>query len=140
MIKKILLGIGSIAVVSLGVMLVVSNSTANADDTVRMDSYNALVDRVERLESQLNEANEKIAELTNIDATVNQKLNDQSNKIATINADIKSLRTDTDSNMHKISNIIDWQIKGAEIFQEIYCNQTPILCWKRLEDFRKSQQ
>jgi len=136
MIKKIFLGIGSIAVVSLGVMLVVSNSTANADDTVRMDSYNALVDRVERLESQLNEANEKIAELTNVDATVNQKLNDQSNKIATINADIKSLRTDTDSNMHKISNITDWQIK---LYYFTKTNVTPG-AFVSLENFRKEQQ
>lgn len=136
MIKKIFLGVGSVAVVTVGALILSNGSSVNADDEVIMKVFNDLKAEVESLKIQLNEANEKITELTNNDTEINQKLNNQSSRITIITDDIKNIRIDINNNTHKISNITDWQVK---LYDFTRTNVTPG-AFVSLENFRKSQQ
>ena len=83
MIKKIFLGVGSIAVITIIGIVIATNTSVKADAEVTMKQYNELVSRIDNLETKLEEANNKITileeKITNQENTINEyetKIND----------------------------------------------------------------
>ena len=127
MLKKVGAGLCSIAIITAGSIMFNSNNVAKADDTVSMEMFNALVERVTVLETQNEELNRQIEELNN-------KINVNTENISKNKASISNI--DKKYRKYKNNNITEWQRKFMISTYGICAkgNMNYAVCWKRLED------
>lgn len=136
MFKRIITGIGAVAVVTAGSLMLLAGNTARADDTVTIEQFNNLTQRVETLESQLETSSETITTLTSELTEAKKTIQTLSGTVGNHSTSLNTLITKTDNNLHKIDNITAWQIKLSELTRW----NISLGAFATLENFRKSQQ
>lgn len=110
MIKKIFLGVGSVAVVTVVGIVIATNLGVKADTEVTREEYNELVSRIENLETKLEETNNKITSLE-------EKVTNQEKVINEYETKINNANTSLSSVIKKTDNFEKWQDKFFEEFQ-----------------------
>jgi predicted nucleic acid-binding Zn-ribbon protein len=117
LIKKIGIGVGSVAVVTAGTLLLTSNMNVGASDEVTMELFNQLKTKVETLESKNTELENKIVELTNADVTINTKIDTEVGKVKT---DLTSVTNKVNTNTTNITSITNRTTKIEAREDEMY--------------------
>jgi peptidoglycan hydrolase CwlO-like protein len=135
MIKKIFLGVGSIAVITVIGIVIATNTSVKADAEVTMKQYNELVSRIDNLETKLEEANNKITILEEKITNQEKTINEYETKINNTNSSLSSVIKKTD-------NFEKWQDKFFELVESTSGLRPDSISWggifRSLEEYRQT--